>query len=146
VADRRDIDRLADEIEDLFSELWQVPRFAGRRHGFRPQVDCFRTDEPPQLTVVVELPGVEPEDVEIVASPGSLVVSGARRRARVPGSHYQQMELEYGPFQRRVALADDIDIARAHASYERGLLTIVLPVAPRPTRRASVSIDMRVLP
>jgi HSP20 family protein len=146
VADPRDIDRLADEIEDLFTELWQVPRFAGRRHGFRPQVDCFRTDDPPQVTVVVELPGVAPEDVEIVASPGSLVVSGTRRRTGVPGSHYQQMELEYGPFQRRVALAADIDIAHAHASYERGLLTIVLPVTPRPRRRASVSIDMRVLP
>jgi hypothetical protein len=31
---RRDIDRLQGEIEELFADLWQVPRFAGLRHGF----------------------------------------------------------------------------------------------------------------
>jgi HSP20 family protein len=144
VPERPDIDRLAGEIEELFSELWQVPRFAGLRHGFRPQVDCFRTDDPAQLTVVVELPGVDAEDIEIAASPGSLVVSGQRRRPRVPGRHYQQMELDYGPFQRQIALTDDVDTAGAHASYERGLLTVVLPVASRPTRATKVSIEVSV--
>ena len=42
------------------SELWQVPRFAGLRHGFRPNVDCFHTDDPHALTVVVEVPGIDP--------------------------------------------------------------------------------------
>jgi HSP20 family protein len=142
VAGGRDIDRLASEIEELFSELWQVPRFAGLRHGFRPQVDCFSTDDPAELTVVVELPGVEVEDIEVVASPGSLVVSGQRRRPRVPGRHYQQMELDYGPFQRQVALPDDIDLAGARASYERGLLTIVLPIAQRQPGPGTVSIEV----
>ena len=54
---RRDIDRLQGEIEELFADLWQVPRFAGLRHGFRPTVDCFHDDEPHELTVVVELAG-----------------------------------------------------------------------------------------
>jgi HSP20 family protein len=146
MAGGRDIDRLASEIEELFSELWQVPRFAGLRHGFRPQVDCFSTDDPAELTVVVELPGVEVEDIEIAASPGSLVVSGERRRPRVPGRHYQQMELDYGPFQRRIALADDIDIAGAHASYEHGLLTVVLPIAPQAPRPDAVSIEVTARP
>ena len=53
---RRHIDRLQGEIEELFADLWQVPRFAGTRHGFRPAVDCFSTDEP-RITVVVELAG-----------------------------------------------------------------------------------------
>ena len=33
-----DIDRLHEEIQELIDELWQVPRFAGGRRGFRPQV------------------------------------------------------------------------------------------------------------
>jgi len=49
---RRDIDRLQGEIEELFADLWQVPRFAGMRHGFRPAVDCFVTEDPHQLNVV----------------------------------------------------------------------------------------------
>src|SRR6185312_16542445 len=31
------------EIEELFAELWQVPRFAGLRRGFRPNVDSYHT-------------------------------------------------------------------------------------------------------
>jgi HSP20 family protein len=146
VARGRDIDRLANEIEELFSELWQVPRYAGLRHGFRPQVDCFRTDEPAEVTVVVELPGVEVEDIEVVASPGSLVVSGQRRRPRVPGRHYQQMELDYGPFRRQVALPDDVDLAGAQARYERGLLTIVVPIALRQPGPGTVSIEVTAQP
>ena len=34
------MDRLRGEIEELFDELWRVPRFSGLRRGFRPQVDC----------------------------------------------------------------------------------------------------------
>jgi HSP20 family protein len=143
VADRPEIDRLSTEIEELFSELWQVPRFVRSRGGFRPHVDCFRTDEPPELTVVVELPGVDPADVEVVASPGALVVSGERRRPARPGRHYQQMELDHGGFQRRIALDPDVDITAARASYDLGLLTVVLPVAPRPPRPQKVAIEVR---
>ena len=142
MADRPEIDRLSSEIEELFSELWQVPRFARSRGGFKPHVDCFRTDEPPELTVVVELPGVDPADVEVVASPGALVVSGERRRPATPGRHYQQMELDYGAFQRRIALDPDVDITGARASYDRGLLTVVLPVAPRAPRPRRVTIKV----
>lgn len=139
---RRDIDRLSSEIEDLFAELWQVPRFARLRQGFRPQVDCFRTDDPAELTIVMELPGVDADAIEIVAAPGTLAVSGSRTRPRVPGRHYEQMELEYGPFERRIPIADDADITAATASYERGLLTIVLPVVPRPPRPEQVAIEV----
>ena len=36
---RRDVDKLQEEIEELFADLWQVPRFSGIRRGFRPNVD-----------------------------------------------------------------------------------------------------------
>jgi HSP20 family protein len=143
VPERPDIDRLSSEIEDLFSELWQVPRFVRTRQGFRPQIDCFRTDDPPELTIVVELSGVDPEDVEVVASPGSLVISGERRRPGAPGRHYQQMELEYGRFQRQVALDPDVDITEARATYDRGLLTIVLPVTSRAPKPQKVAIEVK---
>src|SRR4051812_22602122 len=53
---KRNMDELQQEIQELFSDLWQVPRFSGLRAGFRPHVDCFRTDD--ALTVVVEIPGI----------------------------------------------------------------------------------------
>lgn len=136
----RDIDRLQGEIDELFADLWQVPRFSGMRHGFRPAVDCFHTSEPHELTVVVELPGVDPESVRVAVEERSLTIAGERPRPRVEGQVYQQMEIEYGPFQRQIQLAEDIDVGSASASYERGLLTITMPIAERPARPQPVTI------
>src|SRR5256885_9361008 len=113
---RRDVDKLQEEIEELFADLWQVPRFSGIRHGFRPNVDCFHTDDPHALTVIVELPGVDPATVSVVAGERALLVTGERRRPRVSGRVYQQMEIEYGSFQRQIRPAQDVDPGPAPAS------------------------------
>jgi HSP20 family protein len=130
---RRDVDKLQEEIEELFADLWQVPRFSGIRHGFRPNVDCFHSDEPHTLTVVVELPGIDPRSVQIVAGDRVLAIAGERKRPKVPGRVYQQMEIETGPFHRQVRLAEDVDPEQAQASLENGVLTIVLPVVDHAT-------------
>ena len=131
---RRDIDRLQGEIEELFADLWQVPRFSGLRHGFRPAVDCFLTRDPDQLVIVVELAGVDPESIEIGVAERTLTISGQRARPRVEGQVYQQAEIEYGRFERRLPLEHDVATASASAVYEAGMLRITLPLAKRPAR------------
>ena len=126
---RDDIDRLHDEIREIVDDLWQVPRFVVARRGFRPSVDCIRSEDPPELHVVVELPGVDPADVDVRADDSMLVLAGRRPRPPVEG-RYQQMEIAYGPFERRVSLGVPVDPAEASAEYRRGVLTIVLPIAP----------------
>ncbi len=140
---RRDVDRLQEEIEELFADLWQVPRFSGVRHGFRPLVDCFHTTEPHQLTVVIELAGVAPESVELVVEERWLTVSGERRRPRVEGQVYQQMEIEHGPFQRRIQLVENVKAEEAAATYDRGFLTVTLPIAERQPRSERLAIEIR---
>jgi HSP20 family protein len=139
---RRDPDKLHDEIEELFSDLWQVPRFSGLRHGYRPNVDCFHTDDPHILTVVVELPGVAPESVRVAVGERELVIAGERKRPKVPGRVYQQMEIEVGPFQRQIRLAEDVDPAGARASFELGVLTIELPVVDAPPVEGRITIEV----
>jgi HSP20 family protein len=133
-------DRLHEEIEELFAELWQVPRFAGLRHAFRPNVDCFHTDDPHVLTVVVELPGIEPGSLQLVAADRLLVIAGERKRPQVKERVYQQMEIDYGPFRRQIRLAEEVDPARARATYEQGILTVQLPVVERRTPPGRVTI------
>jgi|SRR5439155_5665915 len=140
MARKRNIDQLQHEIQELFSDLWQVPRFSGLRTGFRPHVDCFRTES--ALTVVVELPGIDPNDVDLFVADGTLYLAGNRVRPREPGQVYQQMELDYGPFRRQVALGADVDVEHARATYERGILTIVLPLAQRPAAGERVVIEV----
>jgi HSP20 family protein len=136
---RDDIDRLHDEIKELVDDLWSVPRFVVARRGFRPNVDCIRSDDPAALHVVVELPGVEPGSIKVVAADRVLVVAGERCRPQLRG-RYQQMELEYGPFQRRISLNEPVDTAAATARYEQGLLTVVLPIAAKAPKRERVTI------
>jgi HSP20 family protein len=137
----RDIKRIQDEVDELFTDLWQVPGFVGRRRGFRPHVDCYRSEDPPRVTVVVELAGIDPKDVEVVVSERTVVVSGVRERPTFERRvSYRQMEIEYGPFQRRIALAEPVDTGAASAHYEKGLLTVVLPIVAKQPKRERVTI------
>ena len=137
---RRD---LRDEIDDLFADLWQVSRIGGLRRGFRPPLDCFRTDDPDTFTVVVDIAGIDPEAVNVTTADRSLVISGERRRDEGGGRSYQHMEIEYGSFQRVIQLPDDVDPAAAEASYEKGLLKIVIPIAKPAPRVSPVPIQVR---
>jgi HSP20 family protein len=137
---RRDIDRLQNEVEELFADLWQVPRFAGMRRSFRPAADCFVTDDPPQLVVVVELAGVDPASIEVAIQGTSLTIAGHRSRPRIEGQVYQLAEIEYGPFERRLQLDRNVDASAATASYEAGMLRLALPLVSRAPRRRSVAI------
>jgi HSP20 family protein len=139
---RRDVDKLHEEIEELFADLWQVPRFSGLRHGFRPTVDSFHTDDPHELTVVVELPGVDPEGLSLIVGERTLVISGERHRPKVEGRVYQQMEIEYGPFRRQVRLPEDVDPERATATYEHGIVTVTLPVTEKPAPAGKIVIQV----
>jgi len=137
---RRDMGHAAEEIEQLFADLWEVFPFSrGMRRSYRPEVDADRTESPPSLTVVVELPGVDPNEVKLVASPKALLIAGERQRPKDYGQ-YQQLEIEYGPFQRQVTLTEDVDPEQATATYERGFLTIKLPIAPKPAPAERISI------
>lgn len=146
MARRRDIDRLRGEIDELFADLWQIPRFAGLRTGFRPQIDCFRVDDPPSITVVVDLAGVDPNEIEVLISARELAITGQRRRPSVHGGRYQLMEIDYGPFQRTLTLPEHVDAERAEARYERGLLVISLPLAERPARQAKIAVEIPARP
>ena len=134
---------LRDEIDELFGDLWQLSRLSGRRRAFRPPVDSFRSDDPPVFTVVVELAGVDPDRVSISAAQGALVISGERRREPCEGRVYQQIEIEHGQFERVVRLPEDVDLSQADARYERGLLTIAMPIATREELLQPVPIEIR---
>ena len=141
---KRDIERAAEEIEELFDDLWQVfPFTRTMRRGYRPHVDVYRTENPPSFVVHVDLPGVDPADVKLLAGARGIIVSGERRRAKDSG-HYEQMEIAYGPFQRQVMLSDAVDPDRAAATYDRGILCITLPIVPKPPRQENVAIKVTV--
>jgi HSP20 family protein len=146
MARRRDIDRL-NELGELFADLWQVPRFAaGMRRGYRPQIDVSRSDDTSALKIVVEVAGADPERIQVVLEGRRLLIAGERPRPRSDGEVWYRSEIEYGPFERQLELAEDVDAKNTTATYERGLLRIVLPLAARAPKAARVPIEVRRTP
>jgi HSP20 family protein len=141
----RDRDRLKSEMEELFADLCQVPRLVASRRGFRPAVDVYRAADPPAMTVVVELAGVDPEATELVLADGVLSIRGVRRRA-AGEQRIVHMELDYGPFEREVRMPEPVDAEAAEATYSRGLLVVRLPIAERSSRQLRVEITTRGTP
>ena len=134
---------LKDELDELFADLWQVSRLGGLRRGFRPQVDSFRSENPQTFTVIVDIAGIDPDQVRVTAGDGALIIAGERRREACEGRVYQQIEIEYGQFERLVQLPVDVDLAKAEARYDRGLLTIQMPIAARAPAPQPVPIEIR---
>ena len=71
--------------------------------GFRPHVDCYRTDDPPSSWSSSSCRASTRERSRSSVEERLLTIAGQRRRPRVAGRVYQQMEIEYGAFGRRAA-------------------------------------------
>jgi HSP20 family protein len=134
----RDILNLQERMNRLFEESilrGPLEGLAVGAAGWMPLADVLETPE--GFVVVMELPGVEQDDVEIQVDGGELVVRGERR---LPGparpESFQRMERSYGAFSRRVLLSDEVDPARVTAQFRDGVLRLELPRArPAAARR-----------
>lgn len=132
-----------DQLDQLLTDLRRAQLGGHHRGGFCPAVDSYRTEDPARLVVIVELPGIDPENVEIVLLDRTLVVAGERIRPKTGGRRYHQVEIDHGSFRRRIQVHEQVDAGAASASYERGLLRIVLPIAKHPTGAIRVPIELR---
>jgi HSP20 family protein len=139
---RKHTDRLTHEMEELFADLCQIPRLVASKRGFRPAVDVYRSETPPAVTVAVELAGVDPEEIELTFGDGVLVIRGARRRS-AQEHRIVHMEIDYGPFERRIPITEPVDAEAAEATYSRGILKVKLPIATRASRSLRVEITTR---
>ncbi len=122
---RRSYVRVGSELDALL-EGWADR--VGSAQCVDVPTDVFVTDDPPSVTVQLDAAGIDPSATTVSLEEGTLVVSGHRMPPRGGRRKYQQAEIEWGPFERRVRIGVPVDADRASASYERGVLTISLPV------------------
>ncbi len=122
----------------LFAELIRDP-FGGRgplgtwfgdfsASEFQPRIDV--TDEGDALRIVAELPGMTRDDVELEVIDDMLIVSGDKRfESTSEEQGCYRVERSFGHFQRAVPLPAGIDLDRAEARFENGVLTLRVPKA-----------------
>lgn len=94
---------VVERAERLQRKFFEPNR--GRRGGrsWEPPVDIFETGR--TLWVIAALPGVGPEDLELIVEESTLVITGRRKLPpEVRGATIHRLELPHGQFERRIAL------------------------------------------
>jgi HSP20 family protein len=100
--------------------------------GRTPQgfpMDAYRRGD--EFRVHLDLPGVQPDTVDITVENQVLSVTAERRFEQKEGDEFIVSERPQGRFSRQLRLGSTIDVDRIEASYEDGVLTLTLPVSER---------------
>jgi HSP20 family protein len=86
------------------------------------------SDDGDKVVVRLEAPGMAKDDFDLQVIDGYLVVRGEKRLEREETKgRYHVTECAYGHFERAIPLPDEVDTAKASASYKRGVLRVELP-------------------
>jgi len=109
-------------FDDLFDTL---PVSWERR--FQPSVDAFRNDK--DLVLTLELPGVEPGDIEVNVTGDRLEIRGKRKR------HSEEVQ-----FERTFTLPERAKPEDVKASYAHGVLEITIPSASAEARKVPIQV------
>ena len=107
---------------------------------YLPQIDvCERTEE---IVILVEMPGIDREDVAIAWKDQILTISGTKRQQPDNcNARYMCVERSYGPFRREIAIGVPIDYRKARAELKNGLMKIYLPKVPAEKVRDTIPIE-----
>jgi len=140
-----EFDRLTNEIEEMFFGFLGGPRLRMMKGGaFQPLADVFYSKRSNSVTVKLEIPGICPDDVRLTIQDKTLVIEGNRVDTQQEGdTAYQQMEIDYGPFKRKIVLPVEVDVENSTAAYQDGFLTIDLPVIRKTNQAVNVPISVR---
>jgi HSP20 family protein len=131
------------ELERLTDRLFNT--VANRPLGI--PLDAYREGD--KFVVRADIPGVDPEAIEVTVDHDTLSISAERKWEPGEGTEVFVSERPHGKFTRQLFLGESLDTERMEAHYENGVLTLVIPVAEaaRPKRIpvASGSKDHKVL-
>src|SRR5215510_5204083 len=126
----QELDAIRGEVDHILERfLAKVRQTAdGKPIAFFPDVDLVETAE--DLRLFLSLPGVVEEDIEIALEGDLLIIRGEREAPYdAERIHGHLAEWRYGYFERRLALPGPVERADISASYQAGVLTIVIPKA-----------------
>lgn len=136
-----DGEKLRDEVLRAFNDSCLIATRQYGGHGFRPAADAFYEEDTREIVVRFDLPGMVMSDIELLVDRRELVVRGQRTFQTHEGRVYQQVEVDYGPFERRVRLMVDVDPEVTTATYEAGVLEVRLTLAAREKGARKINVQ-----
>jgi HSP20 family protein len=115
---RRGLDDLLERL--LGSGLPEWPA------GYTVPTDVFRTED--SLVVRMDMPGVDPEDVEVTVQENVLLINGTREFPRdAEKVQFLRRGSFYGDFTQRLSLGQGLDTDKIRARFDRGVLELTIP-------------------
>jgi HSP20 family protein len=130
---RASTDRLAPLFEDI---LRPMAGWSGRVGSLlrAPEADVVETET--EIRVLVELPGMDPEDVGLDMENNVLTISGEKKEERQQEHEtWHLSERRYGKFSRSFVLPRDVDQESISAEFEDGVLSVTIPKSEKARRR-----------
>jgi len=127
-----DLASLRESMDKLFDEFFtrRPDRRAGVPVAWQPAIEAYETEN--DIVVRAELPGIDPNNVEITVAQDALTIKGeARSEQEDKRRNYYRRELRYGAFVRSLALPAGVQGDQAKASYKNGILEIRVPKSER---------------
>ena len=132
---RPDAVGLRDALTQLLEDSFVPPRGGdptGPGAAPRPlPLDVYAT--PDEAVIIAAAPGMDPQDLEVTVNQNTVTLSGAVPSAteseQGKGATWYLHELWHGPFRRSVTLPFEVDAGQAEATFEHGVVRIVLPKA-----------------
>ena len=113
----RELDRLTEQVLGTRARPAAMP------------MDAFRQGD--TFVVELDLPGVDPESIDLDVERNVLTVRAERRASAEQETELLVAERPRGSFSRQLFLGETLDTARIDASYDAGVLTLRIPVAEK---------------
>ena len=127
---------LQDEVKQVFDKFFNEDADASSvvTSQWMPRVDI--KEEPERFLIQADLPGVDPNEIEVQMDKGILSIKGERRTESVTeGDRFSRIERAHGVFYRRFALPDSANPEGITATGKHGVLEISIPKRPETTPR-----------
>jgi HSP20 family protein len=122
----RELRGLQDEMNRLFMSNYSRSSEEGFASGaWNPQVDIFENKD--QIVLEAELPGMNPENVNISIENNVLTIHGERKfEKNDENDNFHRVERSYGSFTRSFTLPPTVSSENANAEFENGVLRLTL--------------------
>lgn len=130
------------DLEREFDRLLQSVATHSVRAGVRfPLMNLY--ERPQEYLLLVQLPGVEKDQLDLTVADGRLTLKGERTRPDdVDESQYRRSERPAGRWERTIAMPEKVDEDNISADFREGLLQLTIPkVAATPARQITVRTD-----
>ena len=125
----RNVTSFRDEMDTLLEDLYgrmTVPE-DGHEGDWLPPLDMSEGES--DVTVSLELPGMNKEDIKVSVKDDVLTVSGEKKQEKTDddGENSCRIERSYGFFKRSVSLPAEVDAAKVKATFKDGILKVEMP-------------------